>query len=50
MEFTLAIDSEISSKTDKSEPFLVVLIFSCIGLVVSLLAKRYGLEVDPVLL
>ncbi|MEN3286801.1 MAG: hypothetical protein V7634_1101 [Bradyrhizobium sp.] len=28
---------------------MVILIFSCIGLAVSLLAARYGLEVDPAL-
>jgi hypothetical protein len=49
MEATPAIISDVSSMTDNAEPVLIVLIFSCIGLFVSLLAARYGLEVDPAL-
>jgi hypothetical protein len=47
LEATAAIQSEIASKTESVEPSMVMLIFSCIGLAVSLLAMRYGLEVDP---
>ena len=49
MEATSAIISNVSAKTDNAEPVLIVLIFSCIGMFVSLLAARYGLEVDPAL-
>jgi hypothetical protein len=47
MEATAAINPDICPKTDHAQPFLVVFIFSCIGLAISLLAARHGLEVDP---
>jgi hypothetical protein len=39
-----AIRSDISLRSDTAQPFVVVLIFSCIGLAISLIATRYGLN------
>jgi hypothetical protein len=36
--------SDTSPETGSAEPFLVLLIFSSIGLAISLLAVRYGLD------
>jgi hypothetical protein len=42
-----AIRSDISLRSDTAQPFVVVLIFSCIGLAISLIATRYGLNIGP---
>jgi hypothetical protein len=49
MEATTAVQPDTSSKTEATEPLMVILIFSCVGLAISSLAARYGLEVDPAL-
>ena len=47
MEAIAAIRSDISLRSDTAQPFVVVLIFSCIGLAISLIATRYGLNIGP---
>lgn len=50
MEAIDTIRSDIYSNSERAEPFIHVQVFSLVGLAVSLLAARYGLEIDPTIL
>jgi hypothetical protein len=48
MEANAVIHSDIAADTASTDTFIVLLIFSFVGLAVSLLAARYGIEMNPI--